>query len=319
MVERLAPIPHQTLAYLLDQVGEPGALSPRHRLGEPAAPSVRQRVELAVCGYTQSADDPTVLDSFRPIAQTLLDPTSVVDVRVWHGIHVAWNHTALRGLHGVGITDDGSRSVIAGPVGPADLAELVLPLLEVAKSARAEPGVEFAMVVDAETAAALAAVLDAARQAASDGSPESALPITAVVDAAIAPADTLVAGSLRLHSRIMSREPGIPDRAGVGAGLRRLADADVIALDQTSVHLTATTAALARLLPLHTGAFRWQRRTLDDVHGSTVTDRIVSVGDAGLILEVALAAPGFVAWHTRTPDEALQALAAELAFLSTDG
>lgn len=320
MTELLAPIPHQTLAFVLDQVGPAGPLSPRHRLGDPREPNVRQRVELAVCGYTVSAEDPSVIDSFRPTAETILAPTSVVDLRIWQGFESAWTHVAFRDLHGIGVTDSGTRTVLTGPVEPADLAALIVPLLAASAAAEISPGIELELHATAAMAAGLAAALDAARQAAVHGAPIDRLPIASVLDAAVAPIDSMGAGSLRLHTRVLARETSIPDREEVGEGLRRLAAEGVIDIDQTSVSLSAPLAGLARLLPTHVAGFRWQRRTIqDDGALVTTTDRIVSFGNAGLIVEVGLGATGHVGWRVISVDEAQRNLATELALLSNGG
>jgi hypothetical protein len=316
MTEMLPVIPRGLLAYLLDQVGPAGPLSPRHLMGDPVAPNRRQRVELAVGGYTSSADDPSPLASFVPVASRMLEPTTVIDLRVWQGLDAAWSHIVFDGIDGLTVTEAGTGVVITGGVGPTDVADLVVPLIGAAERQDIEPGVELEVHIDAASAAAFSPVLAATREAARRGAPAGGLPIATVLDHAVAPIDSMPAASLRLQSRIMSRASGIPDRDEVGLGLRRLADSGMIRMDQRSVTASAPVEGIARLLPTHVAGYRWQRRTMHDGDVASTTDRIVNIGEAGLLFEVGLGAEGHVAWRTISAETARRCLATELAILS---
>lgn len=313
-MERLATIPAPLLAWLLDLVGPPGELSIRTTLGDPVEPTVGQRVELAVHGFTESPDSPAPSARFARIAERLLDPSSLIDVRLWLGTTTTWTTVSLDERGGLTVTEANGMVSIAGPVDDADLAALIGPTLAAIDATGERPGVELEAHLSGPTAGALATLMDLVRARTRQGLPIEPILVDRVIREARRPAGVLPPGSMRLQTMLMSRAATPPTADAVEDGIAQLARLDFVHVHSGAVTIAPQVIGVAQLLPMSCTGMRWQRRSFHREHQlTTLTDRIIDFGHAGLIVEVAPGAEGHVVIRTNTPADVRSMITHDLA------
>ncbi len=314
-ITQVPALPRGVLAHLLDRVGGANPLSPRHRLGD-ASPITRvQRGQLESFGLVERGPGELVVSAgFAAVAQVVLEPHSVVDLRIWNGLDVASVRACLNHETGVAVNEVSDMVVISGPVTPKSLGGLLTPVLS-GTDPDLDPGVSLDLHLATGDALAFAAVFEAARAAVAAGVPPAALPIEAVIDHA-APDPTVPApDDLRLITRLIGGVTSMPGGEETRASLQKLTTTELITIESTAVTPAEVLVALAGLFPPGAPGWRWQRTTQHDGELTTWSDHLVLIGVAGAALRIAPGAPGHISIVTVDTKQRVTGLAAELAVL----
>ncbi len=314
-ITQVPAIPAGVLAHLLDRVGGANPLSPRHRLGDSSPITRVQRGQLESFGLVdRGSGELTVSPAFADIARVILEPHSVVDVRLWNGLDVASVRAVLSHETGVAVNEVNGMVVISGPVTPKSLGGLLAPVLP-GTDRHLDPGVSLDLHLTVVDTLAFAAVFEATRSALALGVPTTGLPLDAVIAHSTPDPTSPSADDFRLLTRIMGRATSLPTAEQISTSLHTLASTGLVTIDGATISPAEVLVALAGLFPPEMPGWRWQRTTQHAGELTTWSDHLVITGVAGAALRIAPGAPGHLALATVTTAERVSGLASELAVL----
>ncbi len=282
-------IPRSLLAFLLDQAGEPGEMSPRHLWPDSTMPNPRQAQELF---DAEIFANPTAQSSLSPrfsrIAQTLLNPQTNLTFRVW-GNHDAAVETNIqfpgfiRDGNGVALNQLDGAFQIGAFVDDNHILEQLAPVLSVVPEAREV--VDFEAHLPLSVTATLFALLDLYRGLEYPAPPYSSVAINGYIQGkwGLTGLDDLLNYLLGL-----GYPPVPPSQVEVEVALEMLTN--LAFLEEVEEGYYELGVELLPLVDLTRGdlpGLQWQR-ILNDESGDLLTaNRIWLYGNDGFILMLA--------------------------------
>jgi len=230
-------------------------------------------------------------------AESAAAPTparSTVELAVWSGPEVA-NATVAVGIDGA-----------ADPVVAESVLQASARVVAAFPASRQQPSASFAHVLDAPSSLALAAILDVVESAVLNGVPPSGLPVSALVEYALA------TSGLGMRAGVLAMINSTPGAAEVVSALTELSRLGFLEIDSSSVR------PLPFFVYLMSGvgpSLSWRRVTHHDTHARSLSRRRWTSTPAG-ILRLAPSGEGGVSWRIIQRNGLQGELAVELAVIA---
>ena len=309
-------VPRGVLATLLDQVGQPEALSPRPLMGDAATLAKHHLAELHAGGFLELPVDGTFRPTpeFSRAARVILAPHTTVNLRAWRD-EAACAETSLLFPQNILEEDgvvlnqiDGSYRISA-PAGRDELVNLLGGLLPPGTD---EPGVfEFEAHLDGPVAATFCGLLDLLRRQGGG----SATGVDAGQLGAYLAGRWGLTGfdSLVSYVTVIGSMPKPPALNMVEFSLGALTGAGIVADSAGVCTLAPAFKPMLELIPAVMPGLQWQRVSDTDGDALLTSHRIFIFGKNGWILRFAPSSRGRIFISSMTAGQALDELVDELA------